>query len=167
VSGSKADQNPEDALVWLESYSDEAGYQDNLTRTVYTWIRKDPVGAASYIMDNYDPNVPSREISHLVSQWMQSNSEEATSWVSELPTNSIAQQQGITEIAIATANQDPVAAFNLVKDLPDQRLRNHAVLMIARTWAAKDPDGIDSIAEVLGLGPKTTANLKSDYRGKR
>lgn len=163
----KLEQNPEEAMTWLENFAGETGYEKNRQMVVAKWARVDPAAAGTFIKDNYDHNEPSREISSLVKRWMHVDAEAAIWWVSELPEGSISQQQGIVDIATVTAYQNPEAAFNMIKDVTNVGLRNNAILLIARTWAAREPDRIDTIAEVLGLDPKTTSNLKSYYRGQR
>lgn len=167
ISGVKADQDPEAALAWLKSYSDEPGYRDNLRRTVHTWIRKDPVGASVYIKDNFGTYISGREVDYLVKQWMQLDVDEATMWVSELSADSIAQQVGISAIANSTANQDPLAAFNLVKDLTHQGIRDDAIMQIARIWISQEPGRLDYIAKTLGLSANEKASIKSYNLGKR
>jgi hypothetical protein len=97
---------------------------------------------------------------------MQHEPAAAEFWVSELATDSIAQQIGTSAISRVITNKDPMAAFGLVKDLADQKIRNRAVMHIASTWARQEPDRIDFIAAALQLGPKTTARLKSSFQGR-
>jgi len=116
------------------------------------WAESDPVGAASYAINQRD--LPGRQavIDAALSAWMSTDRDAALAWARNLPSG----QQRMSALAVmigALAKRDSAAALDLIGKLPRDRFTQNGYQMIFKEMAATHPESAAGIALALPNGP--------------
>jgi hypothetical protein len=126
--------DPSSALDWVAKQAGKDFIDsDNLNNSVIRgWCRRDISSAAAYVVQRLDEPAGAQMASSVVTAMFDHNVEDATNWISQMPTGD-PRNQAESTIAQMWAEKDPAAASKWVGALPANEQANVAST-IARSW---------------------------------
>jgi hypothetical protein len=154
--GAWAEQDPEAALSWLVSHSENVG-DGALRQAALTAARQNPEAAARYAQSM------SREhrdgwIGAVALGYAQTDPAGAKAWIEQFRGEAV-YDAGITAIVQVSAMRDPAAAAAMLPSFADSTARNRAATTIAQQWAGRQPRAAQNWAATLPAGPLRDAAL--------
>ncbi len=152
----RAQEDPREALEWLEQYTDSSSYESSRRSVIQNWAHQDPRGVASLLEDNAaDPSY--QHLFQMTSQrWMTADPSSAHDWIESLPPS----PGKVNAVSGAISNMsDPEEAIVLLEDLPSESIAS-VTMQLASSWLRREPDEIERIIARLDLTEQQAANLR-------
>jgi hypothetical protein len=151
-----ADDDPEAALSWLVSQSENVGHSA-LDQAALAVAWKNPDAAARYTQ-LLPAEYQDGWIRAVALGYAQTDPSGATAWVEQFRGQAV-YDAGMTAIAQVSAMRDPAAAAAMLPSFADTAARDQAATAIAKQWAARQPRAARNWANTLPAGPVRDAAL--------
>jgi len=170
-----AKQDPQAALVWANTLSDELK-GDAMNNIVEQLTSQDPLEAAKVAM-GFDGEQRERSLRTIADQWSRNEPEEAVKWAEALTVEGKTQalEEAVeswvgkdTDAAVAyMAKMDQGERDQIMKEVVEQWGRKGAEAQpAAAEWVASQPDGkgkVDATGEIVGQWMRTDAESASGW----
>ncbi|MFK7885914.1 MAG: hypothetical protein AB8G16_03535 [Gammaproteobacteria bacterium] len=125
------------AVVETQQLAGTHQFRSAASTLTRTWIRTDPVAAASWIQ-SLEGDTRRQMLKQAMSQWSKTDFEAAAAFTNTL---SLEERQTLTtSLANGLANRDPKKAFDWVTSLPAELANRGSISTIAQQWARADPE---------------------------
>jgi len=170
-----AKQDPQAALVWANTLSDEMK-GDAMNNIVEQLTSQDPLEAAKVAM-GFDGEQRERSLRTIADQWSRNEPEEAVKWAEALTVEG--KTQALEEAVESWVGKDTDAAVaymekmdqgerdQIMKEVVEQWGRKGAEAQpAAAEWVASQPDGkgkVDATGEIVGQWMRTDAESASGW----
>lgn len=157
----QANQDPEAALTWLQTYNDEPAFARALPGVLGHLARTDPRAAARFIDTNRDqPNV-TNSTTAVAQAWYRRSPAEATRWLGSLP-DSDTKHQAISHMSTVVARRNGLDdAASLLALLPTGQVRDNASRQVAFSWAGDSTERTEEVIDRLNLDEAMAEQLRA------
>lgn len=143
IVGRWARKGPDGVDAWLETVSDPQ-LKEKLTVEAYRGLGQyDPVLAVQRAENLSAPEAKERVLQYAGQQWIQRDVFGAAEWVETLENGRL--KDGLIHSLTNSVREDhPEHAFEWALKISDKRTRQSALVNVARSWAANNPEALNS-----------------------
>ncbi|WOO41989.1 hypothetical protein [Rubellicoccus peritrichatus] len=160
----KGQDDPQAAIVEIQSTLSGRTRRDSLSNVVSNWVRNDFDQATAYLssMSLKDRNEIMNRISYSLGD-SDADPQVALAWIIE-NTGGNARTNAMRNIVDRVSQEDPGMALELLDSLPYGRSYTDAVRNLARNWSGQDPESAYAWLNTLPLGPERENAFRSFSR---
>lgn len=154
IADNWAGSDPQAALAWAQSQTDEQSSRIAVSGAISGWWRTDPRAAEAYVASHLD-TLGLDAVMSVTRQIFGEDQQRARDWANQLSTPE-ARRAATTFVAMQMANSDPKGAAEWVVTLPED-LRERAISGVVNSWARRDPEAAAGWISGLGGAPRDQA----------
>ncbi|MEM6912096.1 MAG: hypothetical protein AAF555_11010 [Verrucomicrobiota bacterium] len=137
IAGEWAKQDPEGALSWASSLSDDSGQRSAMEAIFGELAKTDPAAAASQAMAALSGQNLEGAFRQIGRTWAGQDQEAALAWARSLTGEEAAS--GVSSVLRGISDNDPEAALRLLAEFPAAAEDERLVGRLTDEWAEQDP----------------------------
>lgn len=123
-------------------------------------MMSDPPKAASYILENAEPDKKDRAYEKVINQWANSDTNAAGAWLGSQPQGPELDSARASFSRIASS-KDPESAMEWAKTVTDEQKRGSAVEQVYKTWQKKDATAANAALDASGLSAEKITTIRA------